>query len=389
MKKLLLLFCIAFTLVACHNDEPQIPEAANRTVLVYMIADNTLAGNVEANVDSMMSGYKATKEAANLIVYVDEAGKTPVLFKLEKNSNGSVSKTIIKNYPEQNSVDVTVMQGVLSDVFNNFRADSYGLILWSHGYSWVPSSSTKTISTRWFGQDNATKTQYDSNNFMDITDLNEALSVAPKFDFILFDACLMSGVEVAYELKDRAEYIIAAPTEIIDLGFPYNRIVEPMFGSKDNFKELAIRYFDYYNAMNGLYKSATIAMIKCSEMGNLAMITKNILAAHKSEFSTLPTTSIQLYDRVGASSHFAYDFGQLIGSVATSAEQSALQKQLDATVVYKATTDYFIDLRIDPLHFSGLGAYIPRQEQTAYNIFFKTLSWYQAAGWDQIQWSWE
>ncbi len=33
---------------------------------------------------------------------------------------------------------------------------------------------------------------------MNIPDLNEALSVAPHFDFILFDACYMQSVEVVY-----------------------------------------------------------------------------------------------------------------------------------------------------------------------------------------------
>lgn len=387
MKKLFLLFCITITFVACsHVDEP-IPDLTNRTVLVYMIADNTLYGNVAANVDSLISGYKTAKNSGNLLVYVDESGKTPILYKLNKNADGSVSKNVVKTYSEQNSVDVSVMKGVFSDAYTNFPANSYGLILWSHGYSWVPAPTTKAISTRWFGQDNTTKTSGDVNSYMDIPDLNEALSVTPKLDFILFDACLMSSVEVAYELKDRADYLIAAPTEIIDLGFPYNRIVDPMLGSKDKLKEIPLRYFDYYNAMSGLYQSATIAMIKCSEMANLAAVTKNIIAAHTEQFNTMVTTSIQLYDR--ASTHFAYDYGQLIGSMATTAEQATLQKQLDATVVYKAATGYFIDLRIDPDHFSGLGAYIPRQGQTAYNDFFKTLSWHQAAGWDQIHWYWE
>jgi len=384
MKKLFLLLSIIIIFSACNNNDE--PEKVSRTVLVYMVADNSLTDIVEANVDSMMAGFKATSNADNLIIYLDDSNKTPVLFKLKKNNDGSVTKEVIKNYSEQNSLDVSVMKGILSEVYSSYPADSYGLVLWSHGYSWVPSPSTKTVSTRWFGQDNSTKTQGDADDYMDIPDLANALTVAPHLDFIMFDACLMSSVEVAYQLKDCADYLIATPTEVIDLGFPYKQIIEPMFGSQKNYTEIASRFYNYYNAMSGQYKSATIAVTKCSEMDNLAAATKKIIVAHPLEFYTIVPSSIQLYDRVGSSDHFAYDFGNLIEDIATTEEWVSFQKQLNATVVYKATTDYFINLKIDPNHFSGLGAYIPQQSQTAYNAFFKTLSWYYAAGWDQTAW---
>ena len=384
MKKLFLLLSIIIIFSACNNNDE--PEKVSRTVLVYMVADNSLTDIVEANVDSMMAGFKATSNADNLIIYLDDSNKTPVLYKLNKSNDGSVTKEVIKNYSEQNSLDVSVMKGILSEVYSSYPADSYGLILWSHGYSWVPSPSTKTVSTRWFGQDNSTKTQGDADDYMDIPDLANALTVAPHLDFIMFDACLMSSVEVAYQLKDRADYLIATPTEVIDSGFPYKQIIEPMFSSQKNYTEIASRFYNYYNAMSGQYKSATIAVTKCSEMDNLAAATKKIIAAHPLEFYTIVPSGIQLYDRVGSSDHFAYDFGNLIEDIATTEEWTNFQKQLNATVVYKATTDYFINLKIDPNHFSGLGAYIPQQSQTVYNAFFKTLSWYDAAGWDQTAW---
>jgi len=384
MKKLFLLLSIIIIFSACNNNDE--PEKVSRTVLVYMVADNSLTEDVEANVDSMMAGFKATSNADNLIIYLDDSNKTPVLYKLNKSNDGSVTKEVIKNYSEQNSLDVSVMKGILSEAYSSYPADSYGLVLWSHGYSWVPSPSTKTVTTRWFGQDNSTKTQGDADDYMDIPDLANALTAAPHLDFIMFDACLMSSVEVAYQLKDRADYLIAAPTEVIDLGFPYKQIIEPMFSSQKNYTEMASRFYNYYNGMSGQYKSATIAVTKCSEMDNLAAATKKIIAAHPLEFYTIVPSSIQLYDRVGSSDHFAYDFGNLIEDIATTEEWTNFQKQLNATVVYKATTDYFINLKIDSNHFSGLGAYIPQQSQTAYNAFFKTLSWYDAAGWDQTAW---
>jgi len=387
MKKLFLLLSVILIFSACHhNDDPTPATAVSRTVLVYMVADNSLTANVEANVDSMIAGFKATSNVGNLIIYLDDANKAPQLLKLQKNSDGSVSENIIKTYSEQNSLDVSVMKGILSDTYGSYPADSYGLVLWSHGYSWIPSAATKTVTTRWFGQDNTTTVQGDSNNFMDIPDLANALTAAPHLDFIMFDACFMSSVEVAYELKDQADFLIAAPTEIIDLGFPYKQIIEPMFSSQKNYTQIASRYYNYYNAMSGEYKSATIAVTKCSELSNLAVATKKIIAAHADTVYKLVPSSIQLYDRETSSYHFAYDLGNFIEDVATADEWASYQTQLNATVVYKATTDNFINLKIDSNHFSGLGAYIPKASQTTYVGFFKTLSWYDAAGWNQTAW---
>jgi len=259
MKKLFLLLSVALLLCACnHNDEPTV---TNRTVLVYMVADNSLSANVQANLDSMMYGYKAAANVGNLLIYLDNANATPVLYKLSKDKNGSVTKDIVKNYSEQNSLDVSVMKGILSDVYASYPAESYGLVLWSHGYSWVPSPSN-TVTTKWFGQDNSTTTNGDSNNYMDIPDLADALSAAPHLDFIMFDACFMSSAEVAYELKDKTDYLIASPTEVIDLGFPYRQIIAPMFSSDKNYTQIASDYYNYYNSMSGEYKSATIAVNK-------------------------------------------------------------------------------------------------------------------------------
>ena len=93
------------------------------------------------------------------------------------------------------------MKQVLNDIIQMYPAQEYRLILWSHGTSWLPAGS----SLRSFGED--------SGKQMNIPDLAENLPI--KFDFILFDACLMGSVEVVYELKEKANFIISSSTETI------------------------------------------------------------------------------------------------------------------------------------------------------------------------------
>ena len=50
---------------------------------------------------------------------------------------------------------------------------------------------------------------------MNIEDLVTILSAdaVPHFDFVLFDACFMQSIEVAYALRNFTDYYIGSPTE--------------------------------------------------------------------------------------------------------------------------------------------------------------------------------
>lgn len=42
-----------------------------------------------------------------------------------------------------------------------------------------------------------------------------------KMEYILFDDCYMSSVEVAYELKEATRFLIASTSEMMAYGMPY------------------------------------------------------------------------------------------------------------------------------------------------------------------------
>jgi hypothetical protein len=65
---------------------------------------------------------------------------------------------------------------------------------------------------------------------MELADFANAIPY--KLDFIIFDACFMGSVEVCYELKDKAEYIVASPTEILSPGFVYSSMMQHLFKPK-------------------------------------------------------------------------------------------------------------------------------------------------------------
>jgi len=380
MKKLFLLLLGIIVFSACHHDDPTPSAEDTRTVLAYMGGDE-LTSDLNQNIADMVQGYSEVSEGNNFLIYMDDE-VTPTLYRLEKNSSGVIEKKVIKTYSNQISVDPAVINRVFTDAFSAYPAQSYGAIFSSHGTGWIPA--TKKVQVKSFGSDNGYQ--------IDIVEMASVLeNITSKFkrlDFLLFDACYMGEVEVAYEFKDCTNYIIAAPTEIWAPGFPYKQIMKYLFDSQYYFQKIPEQFFDYYNfTYENRTLNSTIAMIKCSEMVNLATVTKKIIAAHPLEFYTIVPSGIQLYDRYDSSSHFSYDFGQLIESIATPVEWTSFKNQLNAVVVYKAATNFTgTYLSIDPNHFSGLGTYIPKASQKTYINFFKTLSWFEASGWDQTAW---
>lgn len=101
--------------------------------------------------------------------------KFPTLYRLSKDKNGNVVKETVKEYKEQVSTDPAVMQEVLKRAFTEYPAESYGLVLWSHGEAGCnPLPLAKQASTRWVGEDTTGGTTY-----LNISDIAAILSEFP------------------------------------------------------------------------------------------------------------------------------------------------------------------------------------------------------------------
>ena len=406
LKKLILAVLTVITvttvLVACnHNDEPDpVQEEDLRTVLVYIVADNNGLDSspyyfATNDIAEMLEGFMSVDaDRNNLLVYVDNGNK-PLLYQITKDSKGAVVKKVLHEYQQQNSVYPTVMAEVYNRVFSAFPAKSYGLVLWSHGDGWLPSPaniSASKASTRWFGQD--------GTSYMDISSLNTALNSAPHFDFILFDACFMQSVEVAYELKDRADYFIGAPNEIPGPGAYYTELVPAMFSqANDLASTVAHGYYDYYAAKyTGQLGSnanwtmgVTVSVLKSSEVQALAAATAAILPKYITNGSAINVSSIYSYDP--RSTYYYYDLKGLVQSLTSSDDQTLFSAWSDAfelAVPLHLTTDKtyssFVYGMISMAGSSGLSAYIPRSSYVSLNTFYHSYAWYSAAGWSNTGW---
>ena len=253
MKKILFLFLAACFFFSCEKETIVIPQQhAGRTVLAFFWADNSLNSSLRNNIQTMMQGLQAMKDSAALLVYWDgEASDIswpePCIVEYVTNGQGGINSlskgttdammadkntsiydligigNIRKKYPPQTSTEKTVMQTVIGDMMSAYPSESYGIIFGSHGSGWLPTIT----GTRSIGQDGG---RYSSDTAL-IPELAEVLrTVNPqKFDFVLFDACMMGCAEVYYELKDAARYCIASVLDIPAAGFPYASVMPYLY----------------------------------------------------------------------------------------------------------------------------------------------------------------
>jgi hypothetical protein len=334
-----------------------------------MAADNSLSSYSYKNIESIVQGTtKAALNGGNLVVYVDAADAAPQLLQIKVKSDGSIQKLAIKDYAEQNSADPLVMRSIFDEVRTSFPADSYGLVLWSHGTAWLPYNVQPML--RSFGQD--------ESNWMEIDELAEALP-DHIFDFIMFDACYMASTEVAYALRDKADYILASPTEVLGEGFPYKLIIGNFFTETADLQQIAETFYNYYNQQTGLYQSASVSLIATEQLDNLAAICREIVIGKENAIAALPIQELQQLEYLGYTYHALYDFDDFISRLATEAQYTNYLSILNKVVLYKQTTPNatYAKGQLVINQFSGLSIYVPQNGLATLNDWYKGMAWYK------------
>ena len=126
----ILLLLTPFIGLGCSDSEPEFSEEdlPNRTILVYLAAENSLSSFALDDYDEMLLGMESVSEKNHLLVYVDvnkdKQGNTalPQLIHIGKNARtGLVEETLVYEYPEQDASSVTVER--MTDVFQRGTDD--------------------------------------------------------------------------------------------------------------------------------------------------------------------------------------------------------------------------------------------------------------------------
>lgn len=417
MKRLVFFLVTALTLFSCSNEIPEqeVPTYRGRTIMAYLVANNTAGVDLDKylkqNVVWMYQSMTEMKDSCRLLVFYrpntgDSLLTEPSILEFLSDGKGNVngqpglvvadltdkeeqkqvfqSARLLKSYTQAegfNATDPQVMAQVFTDMRIAAPSGNYGLIFGSHATGWMPAA--KTVG-RAFGDDNGYS--------IDIPELHDVLASSfgssGKLDFILFDACMMGSVEVAYELRDVTDYCVASVMETYVDGFPYHLMFNCLVREMVDYHRICNIFTEYYkNHPKFGYMWGTCAAIDCSKLENLSVAVADELAAYADSLATVDYQNIQQYCKTDhyAASFDVKDFFTVLDGGTVSA---GLQNALDEAVVAKSCIPgrYGSLPAIDDSRFCGIGMYIPgRSRAEGWDEYYRnSISWYQAVGWETV-----
>ena len=387
MNRLLtLLFAISILslLPSCgeKKDEPK-PSGTSRTVLIYAVASNNLASDLVSDRNEMI---QAAPDVAGLgsdvrvLLYSvpSQSATEATLTELSKDPAGNWSFQPVKTYTrEVFSTDPKRMREVFADLREEAPANSYGLILWSHGTGWIPNFSDHQLPSgmqKSYGMD-----KY--HGVTDYCDIDELATAIPDrmFDYIWFDLCYMMGIEVAYQLRDKCDYIAGYPTEDWSMGMNYETTLPMLAAPQPDLAGAGRAFYDYYSDRN---MAVTVTVVRTEGLDRLAVAAKEIYA-----YGSRPATPYGLmnYSRLRTG---LYDFGQFskkwldTPELKSDPEAQRLQAEFDAAIAdmtlfagcstknFNGTEGSFV-----PEEYSGFSCYFPGSGDSATDTYYHTLDW--------------
>lgn len=399
-------------------------ESFKHTFLILSLGHNNLSSALEEDINDMKNGVLPTLGRSDDIMlvfshktpswgdYSSEA--SPALIRLYRTSGGKVIADTVKVWPGYTiSASGETISEVLEYVKSHYPSRDYGILLSSHstgylpagfyanpdsyvfgsdglssgmmqygryaqrGFSAVPYREAPLISdgplVKTIGQDQHARTSYE----MEIEDFAAAIPVGMNISYIIFDACLVGGIEVAYSLKDKCGMLAFSQTEVLSDGFPYTTMGERIFNQGHNVKGICEDFFQHYDAQtNSSMRSATISLVDCSGVDRLADVCKELFDKYRNKILQIDASSVQKYFRY--SYHWFYDLRDiLVKCNITQEELEKLDEALQECVIYANATPAFMagSGGFSITTHCGLSMYLPGNGHPELNKYYRTLPW--------------
>lgn len=367
IKSVFIMLFLSISMIACEKEDPvdsvsttDIPEQkeedidppssrtdTEETIFMYYPWSDNLLYYFNQNIQDMGSAFSKQLKNQRILVFLSTSSKDASLFELVY-ENGKYVRKALKTYQDPQYTKAEGITNILTDIKTYSPAKRYSMIIGCHGMGWIPVSSAQARSAfnifrRHWEYENAPMTRYfggvQSANQTDITTLAKGISDAEmKMKYILFDDCYMSTVEVAYDLKDVTDHLIASTSEIMAVGMPYHKMGHYLV-EEVNYESICNEFYSFYSTYST--PCGTIAVTDCSEMDNLAAIMKEI----NQQYTFDPELRSSLQPLDGYDPVIFYDYGDYVSKLCT--DQSLLNRfneQLNRTVPNKRNTDYYYSM---------------------------------------------
>jgi len=234
ITRILLMVLMAFVLTGCGNvlngykeDIPVKPEETqvkNWTLMLY------IAGDVEKDIAKLLqkelkSVLKVGSSSnVHIVAQIDYPGKDAKAdrFYVYKDKLATRGELKNSNMGDPNTLKSFLQWGM------SYPAKKYALIIMGHGTGWISLAGPGSVlqpNSRSFAYSESDKDCITLIEFKKV--LDEVLG-NKKIDVAAFNSCLMNETEVAYQMKDHFNYLIASETTMPGFGFDYPFFVKKL-----------------------------------------------------------------------------------------------------------------------------------------------------------------
>jgi len=275
-------------------NQQQLPWA----VLAYLAADNNLSALADDNVDELENPHP---HGVEVLVQVDRLAKRTERLVLEDEGFVPVPGKKLKNL---NAGNKKVLTDFLLFGRKQFPKRAHAVFLLSHGagllnFSYIDKKNQKNRRrfSRWFVRllfrwrvralaivtlftgrpfplldlvPTAVGSDHSASDYLDNRELADAFLAALKgnpFPIIGFDACVMALVEMAYEMRDCGQFLVASQDDVHVAAFPYEKVLRRMAG--ETAERVACHIVDEYGKATQKQKYATLSAIRLSAIEDL------------------------------------------------------------------------------------------------------------------------
>ncbi|MGB3641794.1 MAG: clostripain-related cysteine peptidase [Rivularia sp. (in: cyanobacteria)] len=312
------------------------------TLMVYMAGDNgktfdQLQGRKTLMAPMEEQGWKdieemeavGSTEEITVLVQFDTLSDRENTYRIHIPVKGENRE--IQNIPEQNTGNPDSLRDFIVWGIEKYPAENYAVILWNHGTGWKEDDiyafarnrglqiqaspdevrsltrNNRRLSHAFFlssitevlqleDEDSRAIAFDDSSlDFLDNAKLQQAFREAEektgkKVSLIGMDACLMSMVEVAYQLRANANYMVASQEVEPLSGYPYTAILQNLTANADmtpeELSKLIVREYGHYyegesrGSVSKVTQSATSLMMVeklALALGRLATVLSQLL----------------------------------------------------------------------------------------------------------------
>ena len=418
MKKLLGIICFSVLflgMASCSSDDEENDDVDyKQTILLFMpwsgsSSSSGLLPYMKTNIDSIYGAIisRGGLKESRLMLFLSESSSKSTLSEIVYNKSTSACETkLVKEYSGHEYTTQGGLTGILNEVKSHAPSLNYALMVGCHGTGWTFKESWHNYpynakSMGWNGMNSENRnedipyasyqgelTDMHTRFFGSVSDINtysidiptfaQAIADAGmKMQYILFDDCYMANVEVAYELRNVTNFLLASTSEVMAIGVPYKTMWSALASSTPSYDKAVSAFNTFYR--NYVMPYGTYVAIDCRKMEDLAVAMRDINAHY--ELPDSVRKEIQVLD--GFDEAVFYDMGDYLKKLCTdSRAYSQVSSILASAIRSKCNTDqiysylYGTPRYITVNTFSGITISDPSLNEVALRGKEKTSWWH-------------